>query len=304
VPTWGTPTVHQFDGQTQVICNGYKQIGSYDLASGEEIWKFHGGGDIPVPTPIVAHDLIYITNGHGMENPVYAIKPTAKGKIKFKKGEEAPEGVAYRLADRGTYMQTPICVGDYLYLCRDNGVLTCVEAKTGKLMYQQRLGKGMSGFTASPVSCGDKLYFTSEDGDIYVIQAGPEFKQLAKNTVGDVCMATPAISDGTLFVRTQKGLIAIAQAEENARGAAKPTGKKHGKPSNKPSPAEETELIKIALKHLGMENANPSTYKASVTSDHDGMWFVVIEGLPAKPGTHTGVLIDTDHNVVRVLPGA
>ena len=209
VPTWGTPAVHAFDGQTQVICNGYKQIAGYDLASGEEIWKLHGGGDIPVPTPIVAHDLIFITNGHGMENPVYAIKPTAKGKIKFKKGTDTAEGVAYRLPARGTYMQTPIVVGDYLYLCRDNGVVTCVEAKTGSLKYQQRLGSGMSGFTASPVCCGDRLYFTSEDGDIYVVQAGPEFKQLAKNSVGDVCMATPAISDGAIFFRTKRQLLAV-----------------------------------------------------------------------------------------------
>ncbi|HUN82028.1 MAG TPA: PQQ-binding-like beta-propeller repeat protein [Phycisphaerae bacterium] len=209
VPTWGSPTVHQFDGTTQVICNGYKQIGAYDLASGAEIWKLRGGGDIPVPTPVVAHDLIYITNGHGMEMPVYAIQPSAKGKLKFKKGENATEGIAYRLPMKGNYMQTPIVVGDYLYLCRDNGVVTCVEAKTGQQKYQQRLGNGSSGFTASAVCCNDKLYFTSEDGDIYVVQAGPEFKQIEKNSMGDVCMATPAISDGVIFFRTQKRLIAV-----------------------------------------------------------------------------------------------
>lgn len=209
VPTWGTPTAYAFDGKTQVICNGYKQIGAYDLASGEEIWKLRGGGDIPVPTPIVAHDLIFITNGHGNQNPVYAIQPTAKGQLKFKKGEDKTEGIAYRLPARGTYMQTPIVVGDYLYLCRDNGVVTCVEAKTGAVKYQQRLGKGSSGFTASPVGCGDKLYFTSEDGDIYVVQAGPEFKQLEQNSIGDLSMATPAISDGVIFFRTQKKLIAV-----------------------------------------------------------------------------------------------
>jgi len=194
-----------------VICNGYKHIGGYDLATGEEVWKLRGGGDIPVPTPVVAGDLIFITNGHGMANPVYAIKTTAKGKIKLAKGETSNENIAYRLDRRGTYMQTPLVYGDYLYCCRDNGVLTCFEAKTGKEVYQKRLGSGLSGFTASPVACDGKLYFTSEEGDVYVVKAGPEFEQLAKNPLGEVCMATPAISEGVLFFRTQKHLVAVAK---------------------------------------------------------------------------------------------
>lgn len=207
VPTWSTPAVYK----DQVILNGYRHIGAYDLNSGEEVWKMHGGGDIPVPTPIVAHDLIYITNGHGFENPVYAFKPTAKGKLKLKRDEHSSEHIAFRLPGKGTYMQTPIIVGERLYLCKDNGVMSCCDAKTGKQIFQARLGKGLTGFTASPVCAGDKLYFTSEDGDVYVVQDGPEFKLLGKNSIGEPSMATPAISGNTLLIRGQKHLFAIGE---------------------------------------------------------------------------------------------
>jgi outer membrane protein assembly factor BamB len=211
VPTWGTPTVLPGPAGAQVICNGYKHIGGYDLATGEEVWKLRGGGDIPVPTPIVAHDLIFITNGHGEANPVYAIRTTAKGRIKLAKGESSNEHIAYRLDRRGTYMQTPIVYGDLLYCCRDNGVLSCFEAKTGKEVYQKRLGSGRSGFTASPVAADGWLYFTGEEGDVYVVKAGPQFEVAATNRLGELCMATPAISDGVLYFRTQNNVIAVGQ---------------------------------------------------------------------------------------------
>ena len=107
-------------------------------------------------------------------------------------------------------MQTPIVYGDYLYSCRDNGVVSCYKADTGERIYEKRLGRGATGFTASPVAANGKIYFTSEVGDIYVIQAGPEFKVLSTNSVGDICMATPAISEGTLFFRTRNHLIAVS----------------------------------------------------------------------------------------------
>jgi outer membrane protein assembly factor BamB len=106
-------------------------------------------------------------------------------------------------------MQTPLVYGDYLYLCRDNGVVSCYEAKTGKRLYQERLGTGRTGFTASSVAADGKLYFTSEEGDIYVVKAGPTFEVLSQNPMGEVCMATPAISEGMLFFRTQGHLVAI-----------------------------------------------------------------------------------------------
>jgi outer membrane protein assembly factor BamB len=106
-------------------------------------------------------------------------------------------------------MQTPLVYGDYLYVCRDNGVLSVYDAKTGERKYQQRLADGKTGFTASAVAANDKVYFTSEEGTVYVIKAGPAFELIAENTLGETAMATPAISEGTLFFRTRANVVAI-----------------------------------------------------------------------------------------------
>jgi outer membrane protein assembly factor BamB len=108
-------------------------------------------------------------------------------------------------------MQTPVALGDYLYCCRDHGVLTCFTAKTGEQHYSERLGTGRAGFTASTVAADNKVYATSEEGKVYVIKAGPRFDVLAMNDLGEPCMATPAISEGALYFRTKKHLICIAE---------------------------------------------------------------------------------------------
>ncbi len=208
VPTWSTPAVHASRGRTQVIVNGWKHIGGYDVQSGRELWRMRGGGDIPVPTPIVADELIYITNAHGMFAPIYAIRTNASGDITPKDGKPS-EQMAWMQSREGAYMQTPLIYDGLLYNCRDNGVLSVYDAKTGERKYQQRLAEGKTGFTASPVAAGGKIYFTSEDGDVYVVKAGTTFELLSKNTMGEVCMATPAISQGVLFFRTRGHLVAI-----------------------------------------------------------------------------------------------
>ncbi len=213
VPTWSSPSVYVDGKQTRLVANGYKHIGGYDFRTGKEVWKLAGGGDIPVPTPIVAHGLIYITNAHGWMAPIYAIKTSATGEIVLKQDGDTNEHVAWWGARIGNYMQTPLVYGDYLYSCMDNGVLSCFDARTGQRIYRQRLGKGMSGFTASGVAGDEKLYYTSEDGDVYVVKPGIDFKLLATNSMGEPCMATPAISEGVLYIRGQKHLFAI----ENTR---------------------------------------------------------------------------------------
>ncbi len=107
------------------------------------------------------------------------------------KEDSSNDFIAWSVGRNGAYLQTPLVYGDYLYSSRDNGVLKCYAAKTGELIYQKRMGGGKTGFSASPVAANDKLYFTSEFGDIYVIQAGPEFKVLAVNPMDEICMATP-----------------------------------------------------------------------------------------------------------------
>jgi outer membrane protein assembly factor BamB len=109
-------------------------------------------------------------------------------------------------------MQTPLFYRGHLYVCRDNGVLSVYDAKTGERKYQQRLADGKTGFTASAVAADGKVYYTSEDGGVYVIKAGPAFEQLAENPLGETAMATPAISDGVLFFRTRSHLVAVGPA--------------------------------------------------------------------------------------------
>jgi outer membrane protein assembly factor BamB len=210
-PTWSTPTVHAAaDGATRILCNGFNEAAGYDFKTGERLWQIRGGGDIPVPTPVVAHGLAFFTNAHGGFSPIYAVKLTALGALTSKPGEVLPEHVAWHRMRGGNYMQTPIVVGDLLYCCRDNGVLTCLDAATGKEHYSERIEGGV-GFTASSVSDGRHLYFTSEDGQVHAVAAGTSYKHVATNPLGEVCMATPAISSGVLFFRTQGHVIAVGE---------------------------------------------------------------------------------------------
>jgi outer membrane protein assembly factor BamB len=209
VPTWGTPTVLTADGRTQVVVNGWKHIGGYDLADGRELWRMTGGGDIPVPTPVVGHGLIFITNAHGPAAPIFAVRPTARGDVSLPEGQSQSAHVAWSQQRDGGYMQTPLVYGDHLYVCRDNGVLSVYDARSGQRLYQQRLAEGRTGFSASAVAGDGKVYYTSEDGEVHVLRAGPRFEVLARNGLGESCMATPALSEGTLFFRTRGHVVAV-----------------------------------------------------------------------------------------------
>lgn len=209
VPTWSTPTVHVKGGRAQVLVNGFKHIGGYDLATGKEIWRMRGGGDIPVPTPITAHGLLFFTNAHGSAAPIFAVKEDATGEISLAEGETSSPSIAWSVRRDGAYMQTPLVYGELLYVCRDNGTLSVFEAKTGTRLYQQRLGDGRTGFTASAVAAAGRVYYTSEEGDVHVVKAGPQFALLGTNRLGEVTLATPALAKGVMYFRTRDHLIAI-----------------------------------------------------------------------------------------------
>ncbi|HXT39668.1 MAG TPA: PQQ-binding-like beta-propeller repeat protein [Candidatus Angelobacter sp.] len=211
VPTWGTPTVAKVGEQTQILVNGWHHNGGYDFATGKEVWQLNGGGDIPVPTPVVLNDLAYFTSGHGKFRPMQAIRLDARGDITPSETGATNAAIAWAHARQGTYMQTPIVVAGHVYGCLDNGVLTCFDAKTGAISYSERLGSGSEGFTASPVSDGRHLFFPSELGNVFVVPADGKFSVTATNKLGETCMASPAISDGTLFFRTRERLTAIGK---------------------------------------------------------------------------------------------
>ncbi len=202
ITSWSTPTVYQAKTRTELIVNGGNYIRGYDPATGKELWRFDSKKtQVKQQAPIVAHDLIIVAGGYPLGSPFYAFRPGATGDISAK-----ADALAYR-ADKGSpYTPTPLAYGDYLYMCGDNGVLGVYQAKTGELVYQKRLP---SSFTASPVAADGKIYLASEDGDVYVLKAGKDYELLATNPMGEPLMATPAISDGALFVRSQNYLYAV-----------------------------------------------------------------------------------------------
>ena len=206
VSTWGTPTIYSKDEKTQIIVNGYKHMGGYEFETGKEIWMMSGGGDAPSTTSVVAHNLIFICNAHGKFSPIYAVKPNATGDITLAADSLKNKFIAWSIKRGGAYMVSPLIYGDYLYNLRNNGELTCFNAKTGELQYKENL---KDAFTASGIAADGKIYYSSENGSIYVIKAGSTFKLLARNEMKDVCMASPAISDNTIFFRTQHYLIAV-----------------------------------------------------------------------------------------------
>jgi outer membrane protein assembly factor BamB len=209
VPTWSTPTVVKAGQQWQILVNGWHHTGAYDFATGKEVWKLDGGGDIPVPTPVIAHGLAYFTSAHGQFRPMRAIRLEAKGDITPSEIGATNAAIAWAHARQGSYMQTPMVIDGHVYGCLDNGLLTCFDARTGAIRYSERLGSGAEGFTASPVSDGRHLYFASEVGNVFVIPANAKFSVTSTNELGETCMATPAISDGTLFFRARERLIAV-----------------------------------------------------------------------------------------------
>jgi outer membrane protein assembly factor BamB len=206
---WATPAVVRTAKRTQVVLNAYPYIASYDFETGKELWRLKSLGDIPVPTPIFANGLIYVTNAHGGGAPLYAIKPDAEGDITPATNATTSSGVVWSEPRNGAYMQTPLLAGGLVYSCSDRGVLKVFDALTGKLHYQQRIGGGTTGFSASNVIAGSAVYQTSEEGEVYVFETGTAYKPIGMSRLGEITMASPAVSDGTLYFRTRRHLVAV-----------------------------------------------------------------------------------------------
>lgn len=209
--SWATPTVIRTKGRTQVVCNGWPWIASYDLASGKELWRLKSGGDIPTPTPVFAGGLIYVTNAHGGAAPLYAIRPDASGDLSLRDGQTANEGIAWSTLRNGAYMQTPLIVDDLVYSCSDAGTLKVYAAGSGQLHFTQRLGPGGVGFTSSPVAAGGRIYFANEEGEVYVLKIGPRYELLGSNRLGEIVMASPAIAGNALYYRTRGHVVAVGE---------------------------------------------------------------------------------------------
>ncbi len=221
IPSWGTPTVYEGKSRAELVTNATKSIRGYDPLTGRELWRLSPNSETTIPTPIVAHDLIFVTNGYPKNQPIYAIRPGATGDISLKDNEESNQYIAWSKKRGGPAIPTPIVYGDYLYTCSEKGILAAYNAKTGERVHQQRISEKGGSFMASPVAADGKLYFASEDGEIYVVKTGPKYELLATNPVGEVLMATPAISEGAIFVRSQHHVYAFG-ARKQATNRQKP----------------------------------------------------------------------------------
>jgi outer membrane protein assembly factor BamB len=220
IPSWGTPTVVEGPRRAELVTNATKYARGYDPLTGKELWRLGRHAEITVPTPVFGSGLIFVTSGYRPVQPIYAIRPGASGDISLKGGKSTNASVAWSTTQNGPYMPTPIVYGGHLYVCSNAGILTCYEAATGKQVYKKRIGGG-GGYTASPVAADGRIYFTSEEGSVRVVRAGPKYALLAVNPLGDPCLATPAVSDGMLFFRTQHYLFGIARAEPRRKEAGK-----------------------------------------------------------------------------------
>jgi outer membrane protein assembly factor BamB len=207
---WCTPNIY-FDGtKPRVVVNGYKHRGAYDMQTGDEIWKMSGGGDIPVPAPIVWKDLIYFNSAHGGKSPLMALKNSVQGEIQYPQSERSPgDDFAWFYDRQGAYMTSVLVYDDLLYSLRWNGNLSCFDARTGELIYKETVNP--SSFIASPVASDGKIYMVSEIGDLYIVEAGRKYKLLKKIPLGEVSLVTPGISEGILILRTSGRLIAVSE---------------------------------------------------------------------------------------------
>ena len=210
LPGWCTPNIYTDAGKTIIAVNGYKHRGGYDFKTGEEIWKMSGGGDVPIPTPVVGKDLVYFNSAHGPSSPIYAVKRNASGDITLKSAGALNEYVKWSIPRGASYIHTMLLYGNHLYNVNWNGSIECYDAETGKVIYRGKIGKTQS-FIASPVASDGKIYIVDEQGTVYILKDGISFSQIAEIPMNDICLTAPSLTNGMIFFRTQKYLIAVGK---------------------------------------------------------------------------------------------
>ena len=208
--SWSSPSIYEGKIGDELIASGTKYYRGYDPLTGKELWRLADGSDVKIPTPVSADGLVFVGGGSShAKRAFYAIRGGSRGEV-TPAGAATNSGVAWQ--NRAVpHVLTPIVYGGFLYVSTDNGVLTQYNAKTGEMTYRERIGGRGSAFSASPVAADGKLFFTSEDGEVFVVRAGAEYELLSTNAMGEVVMATPAISNGLLIIRGQHHLFGIRE---------------------------------------------------------------------------------------------
>jgi len=211
LPSWGTPTVATTPLGAELVTNASNFIRGYDPRTGRELWRLGGSSKITAPTPIFGEGLFVVASGRAPERPLFVLRPGARGDLTLADGQSKSAAVVWSRTGRGSYMPTPLIYRGLLYVLANNGVLDAYDLRTGEEVYRQRLPHVGSGYSASPVAADGKIYLSSEDGEVLVVAAGREFKHIATNSMGELLMATPALSEGVLYLRSSASLFAVGR---------------------------------------------------------------------------------------------
>jgi outer membrane protein assembly factor BamB len=211
---WSSPIVWRNAQRTEIVSAGENRVRSYGL-DGKLLWELQGMSFSTIPTPVATPDLVFVSSGYpgSALRPVYAIRPGATGDISLKETETSNTFIAWANLTLGSYNTSPLVYRGSLYTLLDRGLLMSHDARTGKEIYgKQRISPDASGFTASPWAYNGRIFAVSEDGETFVLDAGPTFKVLAKNPLDGMVLATPAIARSSLFIRTNTSLYRIARS--------------------------------------------------------------------------------------------
>jgi outer membrane protein assembly factor BamB len=197
--SFSTPLVIRVKGREQVVSPGSHLVAAYDPATGKELWRVRYDGYSVVPRPVYGHGLVFVCTGYSTVT-LLAIRPDGEGDV-------TDTHVAWKLRKATVpHVASPLLAGGELYLVSDHGVATCLDARTGEVYWQRRVG---GSYSASPLLAGGKVYLQTEDGTAVVLRAGKEFRVLARNSLGERALASYAAADGALFIRTEKHLYRI-----------------------------------------------------------------------------------------------
>jgi len=201
--SWATPLLIKTSQRTELVTSGPNKIISYDPATGRELWRAPGVISNPIPSPVTGQGLVFVTAGSDAKR-AFAIRLGGSGDL------EGTTNVVWSYEKGTAYVPSPILYNEYLYLITDAGAITCLEAATGKVIYQTRIPMAAS-FTASPVAFEGKIMFVSEDGDSFILKAGPVPEILDANGLGEPVYASPAIVAGRILIRGQSNLYCIGK---------------------------------------------------------------------------------------------
>ena len=201
---WGSPIAIHAGDHDELIVSSQRTVNAYDPDTGQELWRCGGNRFEVIPTPVVGAGLVFCTSGRA--GPTLAIRPGGSGDV-------TETHVAWKTTRGSPFVPSPLVYGDYLYTVNDMAsIVTCFEAATGQVMWQERLGRPRrEGFSASPIVVDGKIFFTNDEGQTFVLKAGPEFELLHTNDIGAPTLASPALVDGYWYIRTSRELIAIGE---------------------------------------------------------------------------------------------